>query len=227
MMAMVDPVEGPRTENRPLEAGATATDWAQHWDGTYAHGDSTRSWYQERAAASLRMLKKAQVRPTHALVDVGGGASVLVDDLLELGWTDVTVLDVSEIGLQVARDRLGTAADRVHWLVQDLRSWRPDRIYDVWHDRAVLHFFTASADRERYRAVLNSATAAGSTAIFGVFSPDGPPSCSGLPVQRYGAEALADFLGDAWTILVSDRETHHTPAGKAQDFTWAAFRRTA
>jgi hypothetical protein len=199
---------------------------AQHWDSSYASGDSTRSWYQRRATTSIRMLQAAGIGPRDNLVDVGGGASVLIDDLLDIGWTDLTVLDVSQTGLQLARDRLGAAADRVHWLIHDLRSWRPDRTYAAWHDRAVLHFFTTAQDRQRYRSVLESATTAGSAAIFGVFSPDGPPSCSGLPVQRYGVEDLARFLGPRWILLASERESHYTPAGNTQDFTWAAFRRT-
>lgn len=224
---MAEPGRVPRTESRLVESGAAATDWAEHWDGAYAHGDSTRSWYQQQAVTSLRMLERAGVHPGDALVDVGGGASVFVDGLLESGWTDITVLDVSRIGLQVARDRLGAAGGRVHWLAQDLLSWHPGRTYAAWHDRAVLHFFTAAADRERYRSVLDSATTAGSVAIFGVFSPDGPPSCSGLPVRRYGVEDLGGFLGPTWTLLAAEGEVHHTPAGKTQDFTWAAFRRTA
>jgi hypothetical protein len=205
----------------------SSADLARHWDGTYARGDSTRSWYQEHATTSVRMLRRAGLGPDDSLVDVGGGASVLVDDLLELGWTDLTVLDVSALGIRTAQERLGQAADGVHWLIHDLLGWRPERAYGAWHDRAVLHFFTAAGDRDRYRAVLEAATTAGSVAVLGVFSLEGPLSCSGLPVQRYGVEDLVDFLGPAWTLLASEHESHQTPAAKIQDFSWAAFRRTA
>lgn len=197
----------------------------RHWDEAYGHGDTTRSWFQDRPAASLRMLEQAGITPHDSLIDVGGGASTLVDALLDAGWTDLTVLDVSAIALHIARDRLGTAADRVHWLTADLLTWRPPRRYITWHDRAVLHFFTTEEDQGRYRDVLHAATAVGSVAVLGTFAPDGPPSCSGLSVVRYSADDLAAFIGRQWTHLASEQEQHHTPAGKTQPFTWAAFRR--
>ncbi len=199
---------------------------AEHWDAAYALGETTRSWYQQRAQQSLAMLEQCNVVPSDGLVDVGGGASVLVDDLLGLGFGDITVLDISTSALQVARARLGDAAASVTWLVEDLLGWRPGRTFDVWHDRAVLHFLTEPVDRERYSEVLDAATAPGSLAVLATFAPDGPATCSGLSVRRYDVDGLQTLLGPEWSLVTSAREEHTTPAGGAQPFTWAAFRRT-
>jgi hypothetical protein len=198
---------------------------AQHWDSAYAQGERTRSWFEEHPNASLRMLDAAGVTPRDSVVDVGGGASPLVDALLDRGHRDLTVLDISDIALRVARRRLGEAERGVEWIVTDLLSWSPPRTYGVWHDRAVFHFVTAEADQRRYLAALQAATQTGSAAIFGCFAPDGPDSCSGLPVARHSADDLAAILGNDWTLVATEREHHHTPAGATQPFTWAAFRR--
>jgi hypothetical protein len=198
---------------------------AGHWDRVHAHGPSTRSWFQDRPLASLRMLDSAGVFAHDSLIDVGGGPSSLVDVLLDRGWMDLTVLDVSVAGLRTAQDRLGAAAERVQWLAADLLTWEPHRLYAAWHDRALLHFFAASTDQDRYRDMLQAATTEGSVAVFGAFALDGPHSCSGLPVRRYSVEDLAAFVGQHWLLLAWDREEHHTPTGIIQPFTWASFRR--
>lgn len=198
---------------------------AGHWDDAYRLGNTTRSWFQEQAQPSLRMLDTAGVRSTESLVDVGGGASTLVDALLERGHDDLTVLDISAEGLRTAQDRLGPNAARVQWLTADLRSWVPDRTWNVWHDRAVLHFFTTGADRDRYLHALDDGTEPGSLAVLATFAPDGPQHCSGLPVERYDAAGLSALLGRGWQLVADSREEHTTPGGAVQPFTWAAFRR--
>jgi rhodanese-related sulfurtransferase len=208
-----------------FQAWRELSDSAKHWDAVYRQGHAGRSWYQDRPDVSLGMLQNAALTARDSILDIGGGASTLVDFLVEKGWSDLTVLDISAIGLRTAQTRLGTAAERVNWICADLLSWRPERSYSVWHDRALLHFFTAEQDRARYRDALQQATAVGSVAIFGVFSPDGPPNCSGLPVARYGVPDLADFVGASWELLTAQREAHRTPAGSIQQFTWTAFRR--
>jgi trans-aconitate methyltransferase len=202
-------------------------DAAHHWDRAYGEGERTRSWFESAPVGSLRMLQLAGVSPADSVIDAGGGASTLVDALLERGFDDVTVLDISATGIQAAQRRLGPSAGRVQWIVADLRDWRPSRTYQVWHDRAVLHFLTADADRQSYLDTLTASTAAGAAAIFATFAPDGPRQCSGLPVARYSAHDLAALLGDRWTSVVDDREEHVTPAGAVQPFVWAVFRRTA
>lgn len=202
-------------------------DAADHWDRAYSEGERTRSWFESEPVGSLRMFQLAGVSPGDSVIDAGGGASMLVDALLERGFDDVTVLDISATGIQAAQRRLGPSAARVQWIVADLRDWRPSRTYQVWHDRAVLHFLTADADRQSYLETLTASTAAGAVAIFATFAPDGPHQCSGLPVARYSAHDLAALLGDRWTSVVDDREEHVTPAGAVQPFVWAVFRRTA
>jgi trans-aconitate methyltransferase len=205
---------------------ATEPDLATRWDDVYAEGDATRSWFQAAPTMSLRMLDAAGVTAADSVIDVGGGASPLAGALLGRGFRDVTVLDVSASGMEYARQRLGPRAAQVHWLTADVRTWRPDRRFTAWHDRAVFHFLTAEPDRQAYLRALTGATAAGTAAVFGCFAPDGPQQCSGLPVARYDAGELADALGRDWTLIAQEREVHITPAGLTQPFTWVALRRT-
>jgi trans-aconitate methyltransferase len=201
---------------------------AEHWNQAYQHGDTTRSWYQRRPTTSLRMLERCGLDPGTSLIDVGGGAATLVDALLELGHRDLTVLDISPDALAIARRRLGPSAERVEWIVADLLTWQPARTWQVWHDRAVLHFLTPDQARHRYLPALHAATRAGdATAIFATFAPDGPQTCSGLPVTRYGVGDLTDLLGSSWELVADERAEHTTPSGGIQPFTWAAFRRLA
>jgi trans-aconitate methyltransferase len=198
---------------------------AAHWDQAYAQGEATRSWYQRRAEVSLRLFDELHVRPEHSVVDIGGGASPLVDDLLARGHRQLCVLDVSAGGLRIARQRLGAAADQVDWVIADVLDWRPERRFDVWHDRAAFHFLTDPDDRVRYRATLDAATVPDAVAVLATFAPDGPAMCSGLPVGRWDAEALAAELGPQWALVRQAQIAHTTPSGAVQPFTWTAFRR--
>ena len=198
---------------------------AAHWDAAYAQGDDTRSWFEEHPAMSLRMLDSAGVSAADALIDVGGGASPLSGALLDRGFGDLTVLDISAAGMQHARDRLGSRADQVHWLIADVLSWHPQRHYRAWHDRAVYHFLTIDEHRQQYLHTLNTATASGAIAVFGCFAPDGPQHCSGLPVARYSPAQLVRRIGTKWLLTGQEREEHITPAGTIQPFTWVALRR--
>lgn len=196
-----------------------------HWDAAYRQGDATRSWYQAEPRPSLRALDEAGATPADSVIDIGGGASRLVDALLDRGHTDITVLDISSIGVGTARQRLGEAARSVSWIIADLLSWTPSRTWAIWHDRATLHFFTDPVERARYVDLLNAATEVGSIAVLATFAPDGPDHCSGLPVTRHDAADLAELLGGGWQQLAADRQQHTTPAGVVQPFTWTTFRR--
>jgi trans-aconitate methyltransferase len=198
---------------------------ASHWDDTYAQGDDTRSWFEEHPDMSLRMLDAARVSAADALIDVGGGASRLAGALLDRGFRDLTVLDVSPTGMRLARNRLGEAADQVQWLTADVLRWHPARRYRVWHDRAVFHFLTTAEQRRQYLGALDAATFAGAVAVFGCFAPDGPQYCSGLLVARYSPAQLARQIGDRWELIGDNAEAHITPAGATQPFTWAVLRR--
>ena len=196
-----------------------------HWETVYGRRPyTTLSWYQAQACRSLALLE-AFASPRDALVDVGGGASVLVDDLLARGFEDLTVLDVSAAALDVSRQRLGESASRVRWIEADITTWRPERRYDAWHDRAVFHFMTTHERQEAYLAALRAGTAAGALVIVATFAPDGPQACSGLPVQRYDAEGLARRFGPDFALLERADEVHETPGGAAQKFCFAVLRR--
>lgn len=193
---------------------------ASHWDHAYAEGDTTRSWYQDQPVMSLRMLRLAGAEPEDSLIDIGGGAAPFAATLLEEGFTDLTVLDISSSGLNTAQQRLGLSAGRVNWLVADVTRWRPERRYRVWHDRAVFHFLTAPADQRSYLDTLAATVEAGGLVIMGTFAADGPEQCSGLPVARYSPAMLTERMSPCVTVLATDVESHRTPAGTVQPFTW-------
>jgi trans-aconitate methyltransferase len=198
---------------------------ARRWDKTYATRDADRlSWYQLKAAMSLELVDVLGVEPDAAIIDIGGGASPLATQLVAGGFCDVSVLDISAEALAEARRRAGVGAP-IHLLHADLLVWRPERRYDVWHDRALLHFLVASADRDRYLETLFAALRRHGSVIIGAFAPDAPDRCSGLPVRRYSAPELAAFLGGGFELIATRREEHVTPAGAIQPFTWIASRK--
>jgi trans-aconitate methyltransferase len=174
---------------------------------------------------SLRMLRTAEASAADAVIDVGGGASPLAGVLLDRGFADLTVLDISAAGMRHAQARLGPRASQVHWLAADILSWHPQRRYQAWHDRAVFHFLTADKHRQQYLCTLDAATSPGAVAVFGCFAQDGPQHCSGLPVARYSPAQLARQFGPEWRLINQDRDEHITPAGAIQPFTWIALRR--
>lgn len=201
---------------------------SDHWERVYsAKAADAVSWYQPTPASSLNVLERHGVPASAALIDVGGGASSLVDHLLDRGWTDLAVLDLADSALAVSRDRLGPRAGQVEWLVADITRWRPGRRFDVWHDRAVFHFLTEAADREAYRSALLTGLNPGGWLIMATFAPDGPERCSGLPVRRYDAAGLAAELGPGFDLAETWREVHVTPGGAEQKFNWAVFRKSA
>jgi hypothetical protein len=196
----------------------------QHWDAAYRDRGATGvSWFQPVASVSEELIRRLAVPPDAAIIDVGGGASILVDDLLSQGFRDLTVLDVSTVALDTVSDRLPVDAP-VTLLHADLLSWKPDRRYDVWHDRAVLHFLVDDADRATYRETLERALRRGGYALIGTFASDGPEYCSGLPVRRCSVDDLVGLLGPECEVLAERREEHVTPGGVIQPFTWVAAR---
>ena len=201
----------------------------EHWEAVYRVGGA-HSWDQREPALDLRLLDAAGVPTSASVVDVGGGDGALAAALLARGHDDVTVLDVSASGLRAGRARLGPDADRIRWVVADIRSWRPQRTFDVWHDRAVFHFLVDPGDRAGYGAALRTATAPGGLAVLGTFAADGPTRCSGLPVARYDPDrlraAVVEASGEDWQLLRSAREEHHTPTGGVQPFTWVLLQRS-
>lgn len=197
---------------------------AEHWDAAYQRvGEAGGSWFQREPTCSLELIDAAGITAGMSLIDAGGGASLLVDRLLDGGFSEVAVLDVSAEALDLAKRRLGERSAGVRWIVQDVLTWRPDRTFDVWHDRAVFHFLVSGDDRRRYLDVLAAATHATSRAIIGTFAADGPEQCSGLPVARYTPDGLTAALGSVWRPVADLREEHRTPGGGVQPFTWVAY----
>ena len=197
-----------------------------HWDRVYGAKRFTEvSWYQEVPTRSLQQLFAAGVDPHTPVIDVGGGASTFVDHLLEQGFDDVTVLDISAAALEQTRERLGARVTDVMWLVGDVTAFTADRQYGVWHDRAVLHFLTDAADRTRYVDALRRALAPGGHAVIATFGPDGPLKCSGLEVRRYDVELLGQLLGTEFELTDQAFEDHRTPWGAAQEFLYTSWRR--
>jgi 2-polyprenyl-3-methyl-5-hydroxy-6-metoxy-1,4-benzoquinol methylase len=200
---------------------------AEHWDDIYAvRAVDELSWFQRDPALSFRLVNTTAPDHSGAIVDVGCGASLLVDRLLADGYRDVTLVDVSARALETVRARLGARAEGVTFACTDVTEWTPAREYDVWHDRAVFHFLTEPDDRARY--VFRAATVVRThgSLILATFAADGPTHCSGLPVRRHTADDLARRFAGAFVLQDTWREEHVTPSGVVQPFTWAAFRRT-
>ena len=198
-----------------------------HWQKVYqTRAADAVSWYRPHLGVSLELLETAGMSADSRLIDVGGGASTLVDDLVSRGLKGITVLDVSEAALAVARQRLGEHARNVRWLVADvLEAELPEDGFDLWHDRAVLHFLTDASDAARYAVVAARAVPIGGHAVIGGFAPDGPEKCSGLPVARRSATDIAAVLAPAFRLLTTRAERHITPAGAEQSFAYALLRR--
>ncbi|PSJ53714.1 class I SAM-dependent methyltransferase [Kumtagia ephedrae] len=197
-----------------------------HWQKTYSEkGEAGVSWFEDRPAVSLDLIGRTGANAASSLIDVGGGASRLVDALLGHGWHALAVLDVSQTALDAAKARLGGAADAVEWIVADVTRWRPARTYDVWHDRAAFHFLTEPDERAAYVERLAAAVKPGGHAVIATFAADGPERCSGLPVMRYEPAALAATVGSSFRLVDERRHVHTTPWGTKQAFQFSVLRR--
>lgn len=203
-----------------MSESSPSFDRKAHWEKVYqTKGPETVSWYQPRPALSLDLIGRVGLPPTAALIDVGGGASRLVDSLLEMGFGNLTVLDIAESALRAAQSRLGQRAAGVRWLTADItHADLPADSYDLWHDRAVFHFLTDPQDRAEYAAALKRALRPGGTLLIASFAPDGPTQCSALDVVRYDCESVMVALGGGFELIDSVPETHQTPSGGVQHF---------
>lgn len=204
---------------------------ASHWDAVYAgRRVDELSWTRSEAGVSARIVDPLLAARPGPVIDVGGGAGVLVDHLLASGRPDVTVLDASATALGIARERLRRAGHddaAVDWVVADVRAWRPSRAYRLWHDRAVFHFLTDPADRAAYRRTVARALAPDGDLVVGTFALGGSDRCSGLAVCRYSPDTLAAEFAPDFRAVATRTEQHRTPGGADQPFTWVSFRPTA
>jgi Methyltransferase domain len=197
-----------------------------HWENVYAtKGEKEVSWFQENPAPSLELIALTGLSDDAAIIDIGGGASRLVDDLLAREFRQPTVLDLSGAALDAAKRRLGDRATDVQWVVADITKWEPIQTYDLWHDRAAFHFLTDRADQSAYVDRLKMAVKPQGYIIIGTFAPDGPERCSGLPILRHDADSLATILGSGFLPIDTRRHDHATPWGAVQRFQFSTFRR--
>lgn len=205
----------------------TDTEAAAHWQDVYRRKPSDSvSWYRPHLETSLALLEAAGLSKASRVIDVGGGASTLVDDLLDRGVPDITVLDLAGEALAVSRQRLGQRTEAVHWLAADvLDANLPEAAFDLWHDRAVLHFLTTPEAAAGYAAQAARSLRPGGHAVIGGFAPDGPERCSGLIVARRAPADIAALMGPGFTLVDQRHEIHITPGGSPQSFAWAVLRR--
>ncbi len=203
-------------------------DTQSHWERVYAAKRAEMfSWHCPHLETSLALINRVAGNLAASIIDVGGGDSTLVDDLLLRGYENVTVLDISKEALQVARRRLGLDAGRVHWLVADiLKAQLAPNAYEIWHDRAVFHFLTQPEDRAAYARQIAHALKPGGHVVIATFGPAGPATCSGLDVVRYDQKMLQDEFGKNFHLVDGSRELHHTPEGITQEYLYCCFRRS-
>jgi len=207
---------------------AMPTERQDYWQRIYKRKDAESvSWYRPHLEVSLQLMQQAGLNSSSRVIDVGAGASTLVDDLLALGVRHITALDLSQASLAVARKRLGAEAESVQWIVADVTTVSlPPSSIDIWHDRATLHFLTEPHDIGRYVDVATSTVVSGGYAVIAGFAPDGPETCSGLRVARRDPQDMAAMFAGRFVLTESRRETHRTPSGSEQSFAYALLRKS-
>lgn len=200
----------------------------EHWEHIYQTKEGTQvSWYQPVPQTSLDMIQGLEVKKDAGIIDIGGGDSLLVDFLIDRGFSDITVLDISEEALARARKRLGTKGEKVAWIVADASEYHPDRKYDLWHDRATFHFLNLEEQKKQYLQTLNSCLGPGGNVILATFSEKGPTRCSGLGITQYSTEELERMLAATFRTMDCRNVAHQTPSGSIQDFSFCSFRKVS
>ena len=204
----------------------TEFDRRAHWQDVYSSKDATEvSWFEQSPAVSLDLIRRSGAHSGTSIIDIGGGASRLVDALLEHGYQSISVLDISEKALSVARVRLKARASQVRWIEADVTRWEPEQKYGLWHDRAAFHFLTDPNDRRAYVERLMQGTSSGAQVIIATFAPDGPDRCSGLPVTRHDVNSLEQAIGASFELEETRPYEHRTPGGSIQRFQFSRFRK--
>jgi len=195
-----------------------------HWENIYSTKHITEySWYQQVPRTSLELIKKVAKNKDVSIIDVGGGDGFLVDELIQLGYYNITVLDISENAINKVKQRLGSIGENVKWVVSDINEFNPNQRYDVWHDRAAFHFLTKDTEIQRYKSLVNRYVNNNGHLILATFSKNGPEKCSGLFVRKYSDKSQALIFKDYFTSLDSFKYKHSTPFGTTQDFIFSLF----
>ncbi len=201
-------------------------DKPSYWNKVYeTKGEADVSWFQKNPEPSLELIRRYAPDRSAAIIDIGGGASRLVDHLWADGFRNLMVLDISSEAIAIARHRIGNHGDSIKWIVSDATTWNPDDIYDLWHDRAVFHFLTDSDDQSAYIRNLKRALKIGGYLVIGTFALDGPEKCSGLPVMRHSSQTLQNLFGSGFGLIDSRKHDHHTPFQSIQSFQYCVFKR--
>lgn len=204
----------------------TDVDRKAHWESVYSDKKSTEvSWYQQHPEVSLDLIKATGIDASARIIDIGGGASTLVDFLLDAGYQNLSVLDIAHSAIEQAKLRLGDSANKVAWIESDITKFSPDEAFDLWHDRAVFHFLSDEADRSSYVSTLTNALNPGAHVIIATFGLDGPEKCSGLNVVRYSPETMSAVLGENFQLVETSTEEHKTPRESSQSFVYCRFKR--
>ena len=200
-----------------------------HWENIYNTKDSAEvSWFKPHIAASLKIISNLNIQKSEPIIDVGGGASTLADDLLKEGFQDITVLDISKKALEVAQERLGKQSKKIQWIEGDVTQVKlTEKYYGIWHERAVFHFLTSSEEKRNYIDLLERSLKSTGHVVMAVFSLKGPTKCSGLEIIRYSPESLQSELGEIFKLIKEFTEIHQTPFGTIQDFIYCHFQRIA
>jgi SAM-dependent methyltransferase len=200
--------------------------WKDHWENCHAEKNPAEiSWYQSHPQHSLSLIGDTGIGTAASIIDVGGGATTLVDHLLMDGYRDITVLDIARLAIERTRDRLGDRSQQVTWIESDITGYAPGQSFDIWHDRAVFHFLTLDRDRECYLKVLDKALKPDGHVIIATFSDSGPSQCNGLDIVCYSPETLGQALGPQLRLVETLTEDHHTPHGGLQQFVYCRFSR--
>ena len=196
-----------------------------HWESIYERkGTKEVSWFQESPKISLELMKSFKLAKSAGIIDIGGGDSFFVDHLLELGFSDITVLDISEKAIARAKRRLGEKAERVDWIICNVSEFKPTRSYDLWHDRAAFHFLITEAEVNNYIKIISQTIRPGGYFILGTFSENGPEKCSGLPIRQYSEDKMKTLLGNEFERIRCLESEHHTPSGYIQNFIFCGFK---
>ena len=212
------------TSSEQQPGGCQHPDWKDHWEQLYADKKPAEvSWYQSHPQHSLSLIGDTGIGTAASIIDVGGGASTLVDHLLTTGYRDITILDIARTAIERTQQRLADRSQQVTWVEGNITGYTPGQRFDIWHDRAVFHYLTLEHDRKRYLETLNKALKADGQVIIATFSDSGPSQCSGLEVVRYSPTSLSHALGSPFRLVETLTEEHHTPNGGLQQFVYCRF----